>query len=424
VPRWYWWLAGWFAVRAVARGVHPAAAAALGAVLLGGYWTYRVVVAANEVPAHRAHAARREVRRITTELGDVALGWVLVVLFLLGIAAVVATWPPNWKLVGLVCGVGILALVALAGSWRGVSSVVDSVRTRRWWKRHVALEPVSRIWNDRALAVDSTDRAAVERVVLAVYAHRRARRPDVAWALSPPEFGRLLDEASRLGKLGRTPPGWFSFLRYDRARFAWLQIWEAVEQHAPLVELESALEAAIGTEGLDELVANTPWFSFRKGRAIVLERPCEVHVDATEALHCETGPAVRFRDGWSLWALQGVVVPAEAVEDPDRFDPRTALQHENVEVRRVLLEHLGWNRVVRGAGLTPHAEDEHGRLWLLPVADADPVLLLEVENATPEADGSHRSYFLRVPPAVGSPREATAWTFGLSELEYAPDAAS
>ena len=424
MPRWYWWIAGVFAVRATWNEVHPAAAVVLAATLLLGFWTYRVVLAANEIPDHRAHAARREVRRIASELGDVALGWALIILFLLGIAVVVATRPPDWRLVGLVCGAGLLAIVVLLGSWRGLSSVVDQARTRRWEERRTALAPVSRAWNKYALSADPTDRALVERVIREIYERRRSGSPAVEWASSPAEFRRLVSEASKRDVLGRAPPWWASFLPYERPRGVWSRIWDAAGWDSPEVELEAALEASIGAGGLEDLVANTAWFSFREGRAIALEHPIKIRLDANGDLHDETGPAARFADGWSLWALRGVVVPAEAVEDPDGFDPAAALRHENLEVRRVLLEHLGWDRVVRGAGLTPHAEDEHGRLWLLPVPDADPVLLLEVENATPDADGSHRRYFLRVPPTVHSPREATAWTFGLSELEYAPDAAS
>jgi hypothetical protein len=191
-------------------------------------------------------------------------------------------------------------------------------------------------------------------------------------------------------------------------------------------EVAAAVAAGvgIGVGEVEELVSQTSWFSFRKDGAIVLEHPIEIHVSSNLELHSVDGPAVRFADGWTAHAIEGVVVPAEAIEDPDGFDPLLALMHENVEVRRVLLQHLGWDRVVRRSGLAPQAEDDYGRLWQVPAPEADPLLLLEVENATPEPDGSHRRYFVRVPPEVRTPREATAWTFGMSELEYAPDVES
>jgi hypothetical protein len=48
------------------------------------------------------------------------------------------------------------------------------------------------------------------------------------------------------------------------------------------------------------------------------------------------------------------------------------------------------------------------------------LVLVHVTNATPEPDGSQRSFFLRVPPDMQRARQAVAWTFGKSEREYAP----
>ena len=44
---------------------------------------------------------------------------------------------------------------------------------------------------------------------------------------------------------------------------------------------------------------------------------------------------------------------------------------------------------------------------------------VEVVNGTAEADGSRKRYFLRVPPAMRTPREAVAWTYGLTADQYA-----
>jgi uncharacterized protein DUF6745 len=46
--------------------------------------------------------------------------------------------------------------------------------------------------------------------------------------------------------------------------------------------------------------------------------------------------------------------------------------------------------------------------------------MVEVRNSTPEPDGSHKRYWLRVPPEVHTAREAVAWTFGLSADSYQP----
>ena len=43
---------------------------------------------------------------------------------------------------------------------------------------------------------------------------------------------------------------------------------------------------------------------------------------------------------------------------------------------------------------------------------------IEVMNGTAEADGSRKRYFLRVPSAMRTAREAVAWTYGLTADQY------
>jgi Domain of unknown function (DUF6745) len=42
---------------------------------------------------------------------------------------------------------------------------------------------------------------------------------------------------------------------------------------------------------------------------------------------------------------------------------------------------------------------------------------LIVVSATAEPDGSHRRYFLRVPPSTRTARAAVAWTFGFEKAD-------
>ena len=52
--------------------------------------------------------------------------------------------------------------------------------------------------------------------------------------------------------------------------------------------------------------------------------------------------------------------------------------------------------------------------------DYEPVLMVEVVNATPDADGSVRRHLLRVPPETESAHEAVAWSFGRPTKDYEP----
>jgi len=49
---------------------------------------------------------------------------------------------------------------------------------------------------------------------------------------------------------------------------------------------------------------------------------------------------------------------------------------------------------------------------------ADEIAVVEVVNGTAEPDGSHRRYFLSVPPECRTACEAVAWTYGMTAEQY------
>lgn len=197
--------------------------------------------------------------------------------------------------------------------------------------------------------------------------------------------------------------------------------WDSVDQTLLHNRLEVARSAG-------------PWWAVR-GLAVVSERPELVAVDDHGRLHSPDGPAIRYRDGFSVWAIDGVAVPAWVVTSPERIDVELIDDEPNTEVRRVMIERFGYDRLLRDGKAELVDEDEFGRLWRRfdppvsgprwmsgspkargPLREA----LLEVVNSTPEPDGSFKTYFLRVPPGSSSAREAVAWTFGLEAERYIP----
>ena len=79
---------------------------------------------------------------------------------------------------------------------------------------------------------------------------------------------------------------------------------------------------------------------------------------------------------------------------------------------------------MRDAGAKKVATDEWGTLHRLPVTGDENIVMVEVVNSTPEADGSEKTYWLRVPPESKTPVEALAWTFDLPVEEYRAMAAA
>ncbi|MFJ3492394.1 DUF6745 domain-containing protein [Streptomyces sp. NPDC086091] len=161
------------------------------------------------------------------------------------------------------------------------------------------------------------------------------------------------------------------------------------------------------------------WWPFARV-AVVCERPVALHRDEAGRLDRGDGPALAYPDGFALYAWRGMPVPAAFLAELATLTPERVRAEENAELRRVMLEFYGYDRYLADSGARPLHRDETGVLWRIDLAADEPVVMVEVVNSTPEPDGTHRTYWLRVPPTTRTAREGVAWTFGVPEDGYAP----
>jgi hypothetical protein len=154
--------------------------------------------------------------------------------------------------------------------------------------------------------------------------------------------------------------------------------------------------------------------------AVMTDRPVALHRDEQDRLHRADGPALAHPDGWALYAWHGMPVPAEVIARLPGLRPQDITAEPNLELRRVMTESYGTDRYLRDAGGRLIARDRYGSLWRLDRPRIEPLVMVEVVDATPEPDGSRTTYWLRVPPDIRSAHAAVAWTFGLNEGNYRP----
>lgn len=146
----------------------------------------------------------------------------------------------------------------------------------------------------------------------------------------------------------------------------------------------------------------------------------------TRRLHNDAGPALES-DAGNLYFWHGVMVPAFVVVRPDWITVGHIKAETNAEVRRIMIERFGPKRYMAACGAALLHQDRFGKLWRMEHADDDPMLMVEVVNATPEPDGTRKTYFLDVSGAeadlgwlIRTARDAVAATFGFRGEEYAP----
>lgn len=171
--------------------------------------------------------------------------------------------------------------------------------------------------------------------------------------------------------------------------------------------------------GLWQLAGNAGWLQPHAQTCWLCERPNLLCVDASDRLHHPTGPALRFADGFSVFAWRGVQLPRALIENPERITLAAIDAETNVQIRRCMIEIMTPRRYVAEGGAKRIAEDETGILWRRTWLAHDAWAAVEVINATPEPDGTRKHYFLQVPPNLQSAREAVAWTYGMEPEVYA-----
>jgi len=98
---------------------------------------------------------------------------------------------------------------------------------------------------------------------------------------------------------------------------------------------------------ISRLVENCGWFAPYKNVCILQEKPVEIHqINDHKTLHRDGGPAIRYADGFSVWALNGVRVSQEIAETPgDKLDCNLVLKEKNAEIRREIVRKIGNERL-------------------------------------------------------------------------------
>lgn len=170
--------------------------------------------------------------------------------------------------------------------------------------------------------------------------------------------------------------------------------------------------------GLSQLAGNAGWVRPHAQTCWLCERPDLLCTDVSDRLHHPTGPALRFPDGFSIFAWRGVELPRWLIEHPERITLAAIDAQTNVQIRRCMIEIMTPRRYVAEGGARRIAEDETGILWRRTWLAHDAWAAVEVINATPEPDGTRKHFFLQVPPNLQTAREAVAWTYGMQPDVY------
>lgn len=305
---------------------------------------------------------------------------------------------------------------------------------------------IRKSWFDKWSSCARADRTTVESAITRMYEEIALKRPEFVWVASPAEavtvgyqmrkklrvtvWSALRDVAFyNTADVREDLTDRFSFASHNRVfdcpelpedkigiNFWYRRTWGAVNDFSDLATATIQREAyriAFNDRVLDNraTVAREIWYWWPfQDVCIVSERPAELRIE-DDRLHSLTAPAVKFRDGWSAYAVRGVIVPREWVEHRDAIPVEVALTWPNIEQRRIAAEIVGWAKVIEKLGATvvdENANPQIGTLLRVNLPDVLGALFLKVEC------GTKRTFCLPVPSTMRTALEANAWTYDVT----------
>ena len=158
-----------------------------------------------------------------------------------------------------------------------------------------------------------------------------------------------------------------------------------------------------------DLARSCMWWWPYRNICVLSERPAEVHSPDGQHLHNDAGPAIRFRDGWCVWAINGVPVDEEIVLHPETQSLRKIRGEQNAEVKRIRIERYGWDRYLAGVRAVvidrSRNDIEATAETLMRGPDGETVLVCACPSTA-------RVYALPVPSGVRTCTAAQAWLSG------------
>ena len=180
----------------------------------------------------------------------------------------------------------------------------------------------------------------------------------------------------------------------------WLGFYDYFSRELNLLEETKKLEA------IWLIAENAGWFLPHEKICWISERTSKVLKDVEGRLHCETGMACQYPDGWGVYAWHGVRVQSWIVLEPQKITADLVMKEQNAEIRRVLMERMGLRRYLIESKAEVLDHDDHKVNWkraLLHVGDD--VILFVADPST------GRNYPIQVDPSCKTCEQADSWIY-------------
>lgn len=167
-------------------------------------------------------------------------------------------------------------------------------------------------------------------------------------------------------------------------------------------------------DGLRLIAENAGWILPHSRLCWLSDRPVDLSFDQGGRLHCSSGPALRYRDGWSVYAWKGTRVPSWIIDEPQRITLDWIDAQIDPLVRRAMIDIFTPERFVEAGGADRLASDATGTLWVRKWSHRGSVIDTWAAVELPTRGGVRS--FRCVPAHLRTPRESAHVAFRVTSF--------
>ena len=191
--------------------------------------------------------------------------------------------------------------------------------------------------------------------------------------------------------------------------------WEAFGLFCHEIGVRYDADDLVLLQEWSRLSQSVGWWAAWDNICVVSDRPRSVKFDDQRRLHCATGKAVEYSDGWGVSSWHGVQIPDEWLTNKNSLSPQFALKWGNVEQRRAACEILGWDNILSQLAakiIDADPDPEIGTLLRVDLPGAPQEQFLRVQC------GTGRLFAIPVPPDMKTAIQAQAWLWNLDLKDF------
>jgi len=265
-------------------------------------------------------------------------------------------------------------------------------------------------WIKIGLNTELSNREITEKCITKLYDFCSLKQPEFVWVQSPHAAQVLINSFANEGKEERKME-FYTNCFYSQSYAGYFGFYDFLINELNLTVDKKNYETFLCDQ---EITVNSFWnYAFEK-IVVCVERPEEINM-VNGRLHKDGGPSIKFRDGWSIWSLNGIRVPQWLAETKaEEIDPTKIMKEKNVEIRREILRKIGVERYILKMGAK--VIDTFNNDYELLEFDIDGTKNLALKMKNLSLDGVY--HIEGVPPEINTCVEALNWRNQDDELPH------